>query len=508
MPVFAHRLLFLALLLPCVATSVLAQPSEAMLRWVPSGANAIVVVNVRDLTSSQLGQREGWAQRHEKDFLAGAARIPTSANLAVMATEMCLDTGARSWEVGILQLDRNVPMTDISRREGSTISIIGGERAIYAPHNAIFVELDRRILGVRQPADRQATAQWLKEARAGQDRNAFLTGLVTSADRRAQVLLAIDLREIHTAEEIARGLNNSELLKGMETDAQALARFLAGVQSLRLAITVTSRMEGQLQVDFSSSPQPFVNLLKPLLLGVLDRMEIPMADFVDWQPAVQGNSFTLSGPVSTGGLRRVLSIIEPYMADLSESDSPGDAKQVMADTSQRYFRALTTLLDDLRAQYTNVRTVDQSGAWFDRFAAKIDALPTLNVDPELVQFALSLSGKMRALAASLRGIPLTNSVLDMHRQSQFAVIPPTFASHWGGGWGGWGWGGWGGWGGGFNTFHQPGSVWYTDNYREIWAKQRENVKRGVMDRTELWKIIDNETAAIRARMTQKYGRPF
>jgi hypothetical protein len=96
----------------------------------------------------------------------------------------------------------------------------------------------------------------------------------------------------------------------------------------------------------------------------------------------------------------------------------------------------------------------------------------------------------------------------MHRQSQFAVIPPTFASNWGGGWGGWGWGGWGGWGGGFSTVHQPGSVWYTDNYREIWAMQRENVKRGVMDRTELWKIIDNETAAIRARMTQKYGRPF
>jgi hypothetical protein len=225
-----------------------------------------------------------------------------------------------------------------------------------------------------------------------------------------------------------------------------------------------------------------------------------------WQPSVAGNTFTLQGPLTDGGLRRVLSIMEPYLADLTEGTPGGDAKQTMGETSQRYFRAVQTLLADLRAQYSNVGTIDQSGAWFDRFAQKIDALPTLNVDPELVQYALSLSSKMRSLSASLRGIPLANSVLEQQRASQFSVIPGTWhGGHSWNGWGGW-WGGWGG--GGWTSTYQPGSVWYTDNYREIWAKQRENVARGANDRKEVWTIIDNETAAIRSRLTQRYGMPF
>jgi hypothetical protein len=265
-------------------------------------------------------------------------------------------------------------------------------------------------------------------------------------------------------------------------------------------------MEGTLSVDFTDSPQAFAAVLKPIILTALGEMGLLLDDVNNWQGSVPGKTFTLQGPVTDGGLRRVLSIIEPYLADLTEGSPGGDPKQVMGETSQRYLRAVTTLLNDLRAQYTNVRTIDQSGAWFDRYATKIDALPTLNVDPDLVQYALSLSAKMRSLSASLRGIPLANSVLDQHRTSQTVVIPGQWqGGHTWNGWGGW----WGGWGGvGWQSSYRPGSVWHQDNYREIWAKQRENVARGANDRKALWTMIDDDTAAIRAKLTQRYGLSF
>jgi hypothetical protein len=477
---------------------------EALLRWIPADANAVLVVDVRGLQESALGQQAGWARRHEMDFLGGAARIPSTATFVVMAAELNLETLARSWEVGVVQLERDLQMPELARREGATISSIGRDRTIVSPRDAILIELERRLLGVHQPAERQRAMRWIQSSRATRPRDQFLTGLLPKADRAAQVVLAVDLRHLHSPDEIRRALKNTEAMAGSEVDLEAFAKLLSSAEALRMSVTATNRLNGVLHIDFGESPQPFVRQLKRLTLHLLARLGASIEELQRWEPSVQGNTFVLQGVLAERGFRRLLSVIEPYLGDLAEPVAAGgDPKQLMAETSLRYFRAVSALVDDLRAQHERPGTIEQSGVWFERFAQKIDALPILNVDPELVQFAHSLSSKMRSLALSLQGIPLRNDILQMHRQAQFAVIPPAFYA-------GWGWGGrrWGGGGWGRPGFFQPGGVWYQDNFREIAAKQLENVAKGINERNELINLLNSETTAIRSRLSQRYGTEF
>jgi hypothetical protein len=64
------------------------------------------------------------------------------------------------------------------------------------------------------------------------------------------------------------------------------------------------------------------------------------------------------------------------------------------------------LLTDLRQQKQtdNMTTAGLEAMWYKKYAAKIESLPTLNVDPEMVQFAVQLSGALRQAEAAMTGV--------------------------------------------------------------------------------------------------------
>ena len=59
------------------ADAYAAEQFTDLLRRVPGDANAVVLINVKGLHESPLGQKENWAQKHQQLYLEGGIRIPT-----------------------------------------------------------------------------------------------------------------------------------------------------------------------------------------------------------------------------------------------------------------------------------------------------------------------------------------------------------------------------------------------------------------------------------------------
>jgi len=75
-----------------------------------------------------------------------------------------------------------------------------------------------------------------------------------------------------------------------------------------------------------------------------------------------------------------------------------------AKASQAYFQSVSTLLDDLRKEFDTNRDARRTLAptYMDRYGRRIDRLPILNVDPELLAYGASVSASLRGTAVTTR----------------------------------------------------------------------------------------------------------
>jgi hypothetical protein len=178
--------------------------------------------------------------------------------------------------------------------------------------------------------------------------------------------------------------------------------------------------------------------------------------------------------------------------------------------STRYFKSVTQILDDLKADKS--QTAKGQASWYDRYADQITKLPILDVDPGLIQFASATSEHLRAMGASLNGISLQLGYLKRQKIEGQVYNAPNYTGYYEG----YNWYG-GYWGGGIANLANnvalyrsgtAGGVTTVNNYNQIYQAQDNLVTQGNAARIELWKQIDDETAKVRREMTQKYRTEF
>jgi len=162
--------------------------------------------------------------------------------------------------------------------------------------------------------------------------------------------------------------------------------------------------------------------------------------------------------------------------------------QAILVTSQRYYRALNTLLDDLRKKSDGLdkaRDWNNNALWYEYSARKIDDLPTVDTDPDLVRLGNDISGKLRVMAQSLRGVNIQNKVLDSQEYTNQ------------------GWGGWGGYYGGYG-----GGRYSDSNWREVASAKVQQAADGAKDRNAIWVTIRNALSDMQSALAKKYGGEF
>ncbi len=403
-----------------LAVLVLLQTSSAfgqfktLIRHVPEEANTMVLFNVEGIMSTPLAQKEGWRERHENLSSSGLILVPPDANQFVLASQMDIELMVPRWNATVMNLTYEPSMIRVTEKYGGNIDQIDGQEAAVLPNDMYVVKFGKTIAGTMFPADRQKATRWVKNAYSSTSREPlgeYLAEAEGFADKNGTpIILAMNLEHVFSPSYIRDRLNSAESLKGKTVDLDQLAKLLASIRGATLGITITDRVFGGLKVDFSEDVSMTAEFAKPLLLEVLGNHGAMIQEFNDWKMQVNGKEVLLRGPLYRSGMQRILSVLDSP-ADLRPVEKPnlkeGQVNEsLVARTTQQYWKMLNQYLDDIidKKKKTQTQTAGLVAMWYKQYANKIDAMPILNVDPELVEFGSQVSNSLRQAQNAMQGV--------------------------------------------------------------------------------------------------------
>jgi len=124
--------------------------------------------------------------------------------------------------------------------------------------------------------------------------------------------------------------------------------------------------------------------------------------------------------LTTSGLQRVLTVIESPVSSESTAQestakpSPGELAASRAKASLDHFHAVTGMADDLKKDMYNSKNLASTQLWFDKYAKRIERLPSLNVDEDLLKYSGFVASALRQATGSVKTMGIQSGV----RQSQ------------------------------------------------------------------------------------------
>lgn len=509
----------IALLLTSFVFSVplaLAQtPFSGMRYRVPTDANTLVMINADKMFNSPVADRERWDSRRKAAYDAGLSALPPDAREVLLAGRNDHEFGKSIWEMALVRLEGKRSVSTVAQRFGGSMDNLEGRTAAKLPNDHYVVQLSDDLLGTYTPANRQDVSRWLRKTDSVSTDAEYSPYLVQAFKYATEVgtpiIMAMDVSNTLSPAEVRQRLDDSELAKESGVDLNKLSELISGVQGITLGITVTDNTIGAIRVDFSAAPTALEKIGKPLLISILQKQGAMIDDIFDWTPAISGNTFLLKGTLSTDGTRRVMSVLElprelsdsMQLASSPGSDPEGSAKLIAA---QQYYNSVHTLVEDLREKpkRDGVKTFGQAAMWYDKYARKIDNLPILNVDEELINYGSNIAALFRDTEMAMKGVGMRSS----NRRASNNAGSGGYSYSSGGYRAGYGYNS-GGYGPqGYTATVGAGQASLREKGRTDAIISRQERTAGAASAQQAWQMIDQETAAIRRAMTEKYQTEF
>ncbi len=290
------------------------------------------------------------------------------------------------------------------------------------------------------PANRQAVVRWIREVRkpVPSPLSPYLQQAATFSDEaQSDVIMALDLDGVMSFERVGRYLKSKQkYLDKWEANLSDLTSLLGNVQGIRVGVRIGEQPSGKIAVDVRGDTSAIAPFAKPLLLMILADNGASINDFQSWTVQAKKGEISLAGRLSTGGLRRLLSVIDSpagsgAVAGTSQA-SPGDLPALQLKATRDHFRAVTGMANDLREDMKNSKNLASTSFWFDKFARRIERLPVLNVDDEMLKYSAFVAAQLRQASMSVKTMGIQSGV----RQAQITggdVSPYAYGgTRWGG----------------------------------------------------------------------------
>jgi hypothetical protein len=410
---FASRFLSAFILATLAALPAWAQFDDLAAK-VPSSANAVFLVNAEKILASPAAEKGNWKEKVQEAYAAGITILPPDASQAIMSAELDLESTHTLWESVVMRVNRPVSMTKVASMTKGTAGEIEGTPAVALPGDAYVVRFEKNVAAAMAPANRQAIARWLREvnARTKPALSSYLTEAFAYANELGTpIILAIDLDNAVSIEHIRLALATAEHETGKKFEAETglsidrVAEFLVTTRGVTLGITLAEQPFGKIKVDFRTDVPFKPEVAKKLLIHALNRRGAMIDELEEWTPKVNGKQFTLEGHLGRSGMRRIFSLFDrpptlPKEGDDSTAQQSSDPELAATKT---YFTNMQEMLDDLAAKpkMASNYTVGQKAVWYKTYARKIERLPVLNVDPDLVQFSSHVSQQLYSAADAI-----------------------------------------------------------------------------------------------------------
>lgn len=489
-----------------------AQFRELVAR-IPSGSNAVILLNMEKIFNGPLGVQQGWAENHEKAFAAGISRVPPKAARFVLAAQVDLEYMEPIWEAGILDSNEVISLPRIAQERSGTLDSVENHQAIALPNDTYAVQFGLKTLGVVSPGNRQSVMRWVRDvdSRSEASLSPYLRqAAVYSDDAGTEIIIAVDLEGAFRAEALLEYLKVTSVLEGSSVDRTMLSKLLAGIQGIRIGIRVGQKPFGALAIDFHDDVSVTEPFAKPMLLEVLAGGGAQIRDLADWTPTVNGTVISMEGYLSLDGLRRVMTLVDSPAPSSNTTESPSDnspsvsqnPEELKLQASLDHFHAVTSMFKDLSYDWKNLSSLSAGSLYFDKYAKRIQRLPILNVDADLLNYSAYVADQMQAASGSVRTMGIRGGVRKAEIQHA-DTSPYRVGYRYGGRANRWG----GSWGGAAVAVYDPAAeVKSIDAQRRVVGAQ----ERATMA-TDVFSIRDQVTQAtndIRRTMTQRYQVEF
>lgn len=485
------RLLMLTAVL-CFAGVCRAQEFDSLLKKVPRSANVLVLMDTEALLKTPVAGQEGWGQKFEAQYVDRAIFVPPETRKLVLASHVDLINDFQAdWSLALMAMSESLPMKAIARAEGGYVDTINGLTAAWAPSNAYFLETGPSELGAMAPANRQQVSRWANFAAGSAivQVSPYLKQVADSVSDRSQIVMGIDLTDAVQPHRLDERLKAPDTPEIPGANHEQLMTLIPSLRGLTLRIGADTSVQGMVSVDFSEPVTLSPTAAKTLVLTALSQLGASIDAIENWDCEVTSTAIHLKGELDEESLRRVMSVIEmpsSKFSSLSETDVADTSEDEMAKKSLAYFKSITHLLEGLRPKTVGNSGGGGDGVWMDRYARKIDNLPILHVDAELLEYGSKLSETLRYMSVARKQSGVAGGVAASNTYANYSY-------------------GYNGDGYGYAGTAYGG---LTATSNAVTAQKRGYQAQATNVRIEGWKLIDDATADIRRRMTQKYDLEF
>lgn len=457
-----------------------------------AGTNAIALVNADALRTgaAKLKFFKGGEQKGGAANLV--AELPEHVKKAALSAFLDLDTLDPVWEMGTLTFEKNKLPTPkgIAEHEGGYLDDVAGKKVVWSPRNRYIFLQNADRLTINKPADRAAVANWLRSlSKAAVALPDYLKHASEKAADDVALVLAIDMADSISPVPLKEKVSTLQSVTTGKVDLEALAKLFGGLEGITFSIIVEEQFQARLQIDFGAAPTLLNKSGKAIVLEILGRRGILLPEMRDWEGHVEGKAMVLSGPINAMSIVSLLSLFTSNpSADTSPDEDPSTAateEKKKAQNSKRYFTSVTRVVEEAR----NLKgvTVAEHGVWNEKLSRKIDQIPMLGVDPELLDYGT-------AVAQLLRGAGMTIKKANMEASTQKANDISVNTNY--------------GYGVGYGGGYLYGA--YSVNNNDFYNHQVEQQARvtGMTQHISNLEEIDNRTKAMRRAMTERYKIEF
>jgi hypothetical protein len=479
------------------------------LKHVPSSANTLAIVKVQDMLNSPRGKQEQWAKKHQSEFLAGAVHVPPTVDYLIRAFEFHPEDSRITNSYGVASFKIPVPMTKLAEHERSRVQMVAGHATVQTGRDSIFAEFSPGLVGAIRPAYRQDLARWLRESDKGKENSVspYLQDAFARSDN-SHITLALDFQDLVDPQSWRNRIKTSTAVSGKTNAIKLMSDLADSLRGVTLRIQVAEKTKATVFLDFGTTvSQTAVPFVKPVFIDLLEEAGASLDDLENAEVSAEGKTAALNFELSDAGLRHVMSMIlmpgaGESSADVPTPPTPDGTSQATAapsnepnvNSSRTYYTSVNQILDDLEALAKKGGNYNKTATWHDNYAKKIDDLPIRGVDPDLLTWGGTVSSNLRALAVSLRGVPIDVKMLEGGLTYNVQYLPAGYRNN---NWSVWSTVSW-----------QPEYLNVETNQGQIRAEQAKAVAAGAKQREQVWQLLLSDRQQIRVKMQEKFGRDF
>lgn len=497
-----RRLTLLLGLSVCLLTtnSLPAAEWSALLQNSPKGANSVALVDMaalRNYANRLKRGRQKPVNLKELDQLL--TDLPPNIDRSAVVAWLDFDSLEPIWEFTTVGFEKGKAPTvrSLYEHEQGYQDIVLGQPVVWSPRGRYLMPYGEDKVAVLRPADRPLFARWLRKSKTKRDEmSSFLETSVTRATDRSALMLAVDLGDAISGTQASERTASLKSVSNAGLQASVVGTLFSQLRGVSLDVQIHDRLQGKLVLEFETSPTILREAGKDIVLEILARRGLMLPELKTWGHSIERDKLVLTGPMEVSSLIDLLSFLtttpssigdsRTQSASTSQSASPslttGNTSQAnpQAIASKRYFDSVNHIITECRTQ--KGMSVPERGCYVDKLSRKIDQLPMLNVDPDLLDYGGKASQLLRDSGITIRGA---------YMQAAKEKLP-SYTSYVNYGNGYWG----------------SGSFAVNDNRHHNSMADVGAKTQGMTQHFTNLQTIDNMTLEIRRAMTTKYKIEF